>query len=79
MSEQERTRRSVGPKALEMVMRDALDGMEELALLKAFHPGAEVVEIIAIEPPSRPEPATRRTPAVTQVAPAPRARQRDAS
>lgn len=42
--------RVLGPKALEMIMRDVLGGMEELALMKGYQPGADIVEIIAIEP-----------------------------
>ncbi len=48
-----RTPRVVGPKALEMIMRDVLGGMEELALMKGYQPGADVVEIIAIEPAAK--------------------------
>ena len=78
MSDRQQDKRSLGPKALEMVMRDVLDGMEELALLKAFQPGAEVVEIIAIEPATRPESAPLTAPSVTQVVPLTRLRKRDA-
>lgn len=42
--------RILGPKALEMIMRDVLGGMEELALMKGYEPGADIVEIIAVEP-----------------------------
>ncbi len=34
-------------------MRDVLGGMEELALMKGYQPGADVVEIIAIEPANK--------------------------
>lgn len=42
--------RVLGPKALEMIMRDVLGGMEDLAAMKAYQPGTDLVEIIAIEP-----------------------------
>ncbi len=48
-----RTPRVLGPKALEMIMRDVLGGMEELALMKGYQPGADAVEIIAIEPATK--------------------------
>jgi len=70
-------KRTLGTKALEAVMRDVLDGMEELALLKAFQPGAEVVEIIAIEPPTRPESEALPAPRVSRVVPFARCRRRD--
>lgn len=74
MADEGRTR-TVGPKALELIMRDVLDGMEELALLEGFRPGADVVEIVAIEPPTRPDPAPPRAPRISQVVPlAPRRR-----
>lgn len=47
--------RVLGPKALEMIMRDVLGGMEELALMKGYQPGADVVEILAIEPATESE------------------------
>lgn len=47
--------------ALELTMRDALEGLEELANLDAcwFDPGC--VEILGIEPPAA-EPAAKVTP-----------------
>ena len=41
--------RVLGPKALEMIMRDVLGGMEELALMKGYQPASDIVEIIAVE------------------------------
>lgn len=78
MSDEHQRNRRREAKALEMAMRDALDAMEELALLKAFHPGAEVVEIIAIEPPTRPQTATPAAPAISAVIPLTSPRRRDA-
>lgn len=43
--------------ALELTMRDALDGMEELASLDAYWFDAGLLEILSIEPPP---PATAR-------------------
>ena len=42
---------ALGPKALEMVMRDVLGGMEELATMKGYESMSEVFEIISIDPP----------------------------
>lgn len=42
---------ALGPKALEMVMRDVLGGMEELAALKGYESLSDVFEVISIEPP----------------------------
>jgi len=41
---------SLGPKAMEMVMRDVLGGMEELALVKGYESSSNVFEILAISP-----------------------------
>jgi len=42
----------LGPKAMEMVMRDVLGGMEELALIKGYDSSSNVFEILAISPVS---------------------------
>jgi hypothetical protein len=43
---------ALGPRALEMVMRDVLGGMEELASMKGYEHMSGVYEIISIDPPS---------------------------
>lgn len=58
------TPRILGPKALEMIMRDVLGGMEELASMKGYQPGADVIEIVAIEPAAQP---TARSDAPSRV------------
>jgi len=40
----------LGPKALEMVMRDVLGGMEEFAIMKSYEASGEEFKIIAIRP-----------------------------
>lgn len=52
--------RVLGPKALEMIMRDVLGGMEDLAIMKAYQPGTDLVEIVAIEPAQQPQRADQR-------------------
>ena len=69
--------RILGPKALEMIMRDVLGGMEELVLMKGYQPGSDVVEIIAIEPPA--EAKTDRNGANSRVVNFAHARRRRAS
>lgn len=49
--------RVLGPKALEMIMRDVLGGMEELSLMKGYQPASDIVEIIAVEPGDSSDPA----------------------
>lgn len=41
---------TLGPKALEMVMRDVLGGMEELAIMKSYETSSDVFEVISIDP-----------------------------
>ena len=44
-----------GSKALEMIMRDVLDGMEDLANMAGYTPqGGGYFEIIDISPPEQP-------------------------
>lgn len=40
----------MGPKAMEMVMRDVLGGMEDLAVMKSFESIHNVFEIVSISP-----------------------------
>ena len=40
----------LGPKAMEMVMRDVLSGMEDLATMKSFESINNVFEIVSITP-----------------------------
>ena len=40
----------LGPKALEMVMRDVLGGMEELSVMRACEANGEEYKVIAIKP-----------------------------
>ncbi|VAW80913.1 hypothetical protein MNBD_GAMMA12-3582 [hydrothermal vent metagenome] len=42
--------RSLGPKALEMVMRDVLGGMEEFSIMKSYESSGEEYKIITIQP-----------------------------
>ena len=51
MSDKPRSRPVMGPKALEMVMRDVLGGMEDLAIMKYFESSSDVFQVVAIEPP----------------------------
>ena len=41
---------ALGPKALEMVMRDVLGGMEELSLMKNHKTAGGVFQVISIDP-----------------------------
>lgn len=41
---------NLGPKALEMVMRDVLGGMEELEFMKNYKTSGSVFEVISIDP-----------------------------
>ncbi len=40
----------LGPKAMELVMRDVLGGMEDLAIMKSFESINNVFEIVSITP-----------------------------
>ncbi len=42
-------------KALELIMRDVLDGLEEFANMASYNPNPEVLTILSIEPPSEEE------------------------
>ncbi len=44
--------RALGPKAIEMVMRDVLGGMEELAIIQGYGSFNNVFEILDITPPT---------------------------
>jgi hypothetical protein len=39
----------LGPKALEMVMRDVLGGMEDIAIMKSYETDANIFKIEAID------------------------------
>ncbi len=41
---------TLGPKALEMVMRDVLGGIEEFALMKNDQTSGSVFEVVSIDP-----------------------------
>lgn len=45
-----------GDKRLELIMRDALDGLEDLATYMNYQSMPETVEILSIEPVDRPIP-----------------------
>lgn len=51
MSKKNSVRPVLGPKAMEMVMRDVLGGMQDLAVMKSFESISNVFEIISITPP----------------------------
>jgi hypothetical protein len=50
MTKKYSSEQKLGPKALEMVMRDVLGGMEELAVMKSFESMGGVFEVVSIEP-----------------------------
>jgi len=50
MSKKDSNSPVLGPKAMEMVMRDVLGGMQELAVMKSFESVNNVFEIISITP-----------------------------
>lgn len=55
---------AMGPRALEMVMRDVLGGMEDIALLKCLESHADVFQVISIDQDqtdSQTQPATSTT------------------
>lgn len=41
---------TLGPRALEMVMRDVLGGIEELSLMKNHETSGSVFEVVSIDP-----------------------------
>jgi len=51
MSKKNSIRPVLGPKAMEMVMRDVLGGMQDLAVMKSFESISNVFEIVSITPP----------------------------
>lgn len=51
-----------GVSALEMTMRDVLDGMEELSTARGFSTSLADLEILAIEPPSECQQPRRPLP-----------------
>ena len=50
MSKKSISGHTLGPKALELVMRDVLGGMEELAVMKHYETSGDVFEVISIDP-----------------------------
>lgn len=52
---------SLGPRALEMVMRDVLGGMEELTLMKNHETSGGIFEVISIDPTEEIEPQTDKS------------------
>ena len=50
MTKKYSSEQKLGPKALEMVMRDVLGGMEELAVMKSYESMGGVFEVVSIEP-----------------------------
>ena len=50
MSKKNLVSSTLGPKAMEMVMRDVLSGMEDLASMKSFESINNVFEIVSITP-----------------------------
>jgi len=50
MSKKDHNHAVLGPKAMEMVMRDVLGGMEDLAIMKSFEADNNVFEILDITP-----------------------------
>jgi hypothetical protein len=58
----------MGPRAMEMVMRDVLGGMEELAVMKSFESIHNVFEIISITPEQTVNPAELNKQAATPIA-----------
>jgi hypothetical protein len=51
MSDNNHKRRILGPKALEMIRRDVLGGLEDFAAMKAFEPQPDIMEIVSIKSP----------------------------
>ena len=52
MSKKDQSSLVLGPKAMEMVMRDVLGGMEELALMEGYESSNNVFEILKITTPT---------------------------
>ncbi len=50
MSKKKPTDSVLGPRAMELVMRDVLGGMEDLAVMKSFESINNVFEIVSITP-----------------------------
>lgn len=46
---------ALGTKAMEMVMRDVLDGMQDLVIMNCYESTRNVFEIMAITPPDNSE------------------------
>jgi len=53
---------AMGPRALEMVMRDVLGGMEDIALLKCLESHSDVFQVVSIcKNKTKPQPAKSTT------------------
>jgi hypothetical protein len=65
MSKKDSTGTVLGPRAMELVMRDVLGGMEDLAIMKSFESINNVFEIISITPadPASEQPSAESIPA----------------
>lgn len=64
MSKKDATQKSMamGPRALEMVMRDVLGGMQDIALLKCLESHSDVFQVVSInQDQDQPEMATSTT------------------
>jgi len=61
MSKKDQTSPALGPKAMEMVMRDVLGGMEELMVMKSLESHGNVFEILEIAPKNISDNSNRNT------------------
>jgi len=59
MSKKDQASQALGPKAMEMVMRDVLGGMEELMVMKSLESHGNVFEILEITPKNKPDVSNR--------------------
>lgn len=53
MPREDTKKRVVGPKALEMIMRDVLSGLEDIAIVQGFEFDGLDMNVIGIEPVPR--------------------------
>ena len=51
----------MGPRALEMVMRDVLGGMEDIALLKCLESHSDVFQVVSIDSDQKDSPLQQPT------------------
>ena len=52
---------AMGPRALEMVMRDVLGGMEDIALLKCLESHSDVFQVVSIDSDQKDNPLQQPT------------------